>query len=156
MKKIILTILGLVFLHNFLFAQFQLSEKNGKYGYTDKQGNIKIAYKYDEAGSFNRTLFVIVKRNNKYYLIDTIGTEYLLARKIKDLTPKTQAFDLRYKSLKTIPKEVFDYKELEILLLSNNSLADVPDEIENFTNLIFRPFSFRWTMFMVQVWNLQT
>ena len=80
MKKTILTIIVLIFLQNILFAQLYVSEKNGKYGYVNEQGNVIIGYKYDEAGDFFLWRnYAIVKRDNKKYLVYPTGTEYLVA-----------------------------------------------------------------------------
>ena len=122
----------------FYDGKFALAYKNKKYGFIDKTENIKIEYKYTEALPFNwRTGLSKVKRDNKYFLIDTIGTEYLLAENVNELTSKTEALDLSYQYLTEIPDTVFNFTQLKILLLNDNKLTSLPREIENLTNLTY-------------------
>lgn len=51
-------------------------EKNGKYGFINKQGVEITSFKYDEADSFNEEEFAKVKLNDKYGLIDKQGNEF--------------------------------------------------------------------------------
>ncbi len=144
MKKIIFTILTVLLLQNLLFAQLYVEKQNGKYGYTNEEYDIKIEYIYDEADDFDREWFNLakVKRNDNYYVIDTLGTEYLLASDINAITPQTKALDLSKNKLEEIPSEVFEYTQLKILLLNNSEITNLPSEIKKLTNLIYLNLTF--------------
>lgn len=146
MKKTILIILTIIFLQSIVFSQLTPVEKDGKFGYVDKQGNLVIDYKYDEARVFDRHGLAKVIMVNRYYLIDSIGTEYLLAdNNIDSLSEETRALDLSSSHLIEIPEEVFMFPNLQILLLNNANMHAItvlgginvlPKEIGNLTNLI--------------------
>lgn len=50
-----------------------LSKKDGKYGYVDKSGNVKIDYIYEDATEQNSLGFAAVKQNGVWGSIDKIG-----------------------------------------------------------------------------------
>ena len=50
-----------------------LSQKDGKYGYTDKKGNVIVDYIYDDAAEQNEYGFVAVKKNGLWGSIDKNG-----------------------------------------------------------------------------------
>ena len=50
-----------------------LSKKDGKYGYVDKDGNVVVDYKYDDAKEQNSCGFAAVKQGNKWGAIDSKG-----------------------------------------------------------------------------------
>lgn len=50
-----------------------LSKKDGKYGYLDKDGNVKIDYVYDDATEQNDYGYVAVKKDGKWGSIDSKG-----------------------------------------------------------------------------------
>ncbi len=50
-----------------------LSKKNGKYGYVDKDGNVKVDYIYDDATEQNSYGFASVKKDGKWGSIDGEG-----------------------------------------------------------------------------------
>lgn len=52
-----------------------VSIKDGKYGYTDKDGNVVVDYIYDEAQEQNQYGFAAVKKNNLWGAIDSEGKE---------------------------------------------------------------------------------
>ncbi len=136
MKKTILIIPILFFLQTILFAQLEVSVKNGKYGYVDDKGNVRISYKYDKANEFDDG-FAFVEQNGKFYVIDTLGNEYLYADDINNLSNETLALHLSYLELTEIPKKVFDNAQLKFLILSDNRLKHVPSEIGKLKNLIY-------------------
>ncbi len=71
----------------FYDGKFALAFKYGKFGFIDKEGNVVIEYKYDEALPFDgNTGMAKVKKNGKNYWIDTMANEYLLAEEIYQLT----------------------------------------------------------------------
>ena len=120
----------------FYDGKFAIAFKNDKYGFINKQGDIVIEYKYQDAQPFRRTNGLAkVKRN------DTLGREYLLAEDINDLSNETKALDLSENNLTEISEEIFNYSQLEILLLHNNIFSELPPEIENLTNLSYLDIS---------------
>lgn len=58
-----------IFTGNELFAK----EENGKYGFADKIGNIKIECKYDKVTEFNKYGFAGIKQNGKWGIINKEG-----------------------------------------------------------------------------------
>ncbi|MDR0978483.1 MAG: WG repeat-containing protein [Lachnospiraceae bacterium] len=52
-----------------------LSKKDGKYGYTNKEGQIVVDYKYDDATEQNKYGYVSVQMNGKWGSLDQIGKE---------------------------------------------------------------------------------
>jgi len=50
-----------------------LSKKDGKYGYTDKAGNVVVDYIYDDATEQNNYGFAAVKKDGKWGAIDEQG-----------------------------------------------------------------------------------
>ena len=80
----------------FYADRFALANKDDQFGYIDKEGNERIGYNYTEASSFALNGYARVKANGQLMLLDTFGTEYLLATSIDQLTEKTQALDLSF------------------------------------------------------------
>lgn len=58
-----------IFINNELF----LSKKDGKYGYTDKNGNVVVDYKYEDATTQNTYGYVSVKLNGLWGSLDKTG-----------------------------------------------------------------------------------
>ena len=52
-----------------------VSIKDGKYGYTDKDGNVVVDYIYDEAQEQNKYGFAAVKKGDLWGAIDLEGKE---------------------------------------------------------------------------------
>ncbi len=130
-----------------------LAYKNGKNGFIDKEGNVLIPYYYTEISyTFNYKLLAKVKKeDNKLYFLDAKGKEYQLAEKNEDLTPEITALDLSkdYVSkdnLKKIPSQVFENKQLKILLLANNRIEKIPSKIKYLTNLTFLDLSANYSL----------
>ena len=102
-----------------------------RFGFIDKNLQTKIAFSYLEALPFDNTGYAKVKKDdNRYYLIDTAGTELLLATDVDQLTSEVTALDVRNKNLVEIPDTVFSYKQLKVLLLKGNQLDSLPQKIE--------------------------
>jgi hypothetical protein len=114
---------------------------NELYGFIDRNFNTKIAFEFEEALPFDNTGYAKVKKNNTYYLIDTLGNRYNLATDINQLDTTILALDLRDKILKDIPPTTFKFKQLKILLLSSNQLTILPDEIGALNQLVFLDLS---------------
>jgi hypothetical protein len=127
-----------------------------KYGFIDKDLNIKIEFKYDAADNFDANGFAKVTLPSNfissnleiptfyYALIDTTGREYKVVKDISQLNSKVLALDLRNKYFKEMPKEVFQNKQLKILLLNKeemishnkeNLIKKLPNEIGELVNL---------------------
>jgi len=123
----------------FYDEKLALAFKNNKYGFIDKSGETVIGYKYEEAYPFDNLGMAKVRRGGKYYLIDTNGTEYLLADGLSNLRRETQALDLRNKQLVEFPPSVgqtqFQFPRLNILLLNSNEIRIFPPNILNLSNL---------------------
>ena len=54
-----------------------LSKKDGKYGFTDKKGNIVVDYIYDDATEQNEYGFAAVKKNGLWGAIGKDGKEII-------------------------------------------------------------------------------
>ncbi len=107
-----------------------------KYGYIDKEGEVKIDYLYDEATPFDEyDGYALVKRINNEYLLDTLKQEYQLSNDIDNLDKNTNALDLRNNQFSAIPPIVFDQSQLKILLLNSNYLPVLDNRIGNLTAL---------------------
>ena len=58
-----------IFPENTLFA----SEKDGKWGFVDKNNNVKIDYQYDKVTELNELGFAGIKKDGKWGVIDKDG-----------------------------------------------------------------------------------
>ena len=121
---------------------------NPQYGFINKNGDVVIGYKYDDAAPFDYTGFASVKRinlsdsgNKKWeettYLIDTSGREYPSAHIIGDLRSGITALDLRDEVLEEYPSEMFSHPQLKILLLQGDlqTVITLPAEIQKMKSL---------------------
>ena len=117
-------------------------KEKGLYGFIDKELNTKIDFKYKEASPFDETGFAKVQLEYIYYLIDTLGQEYKLATDVNhnQLDSSITALDLRNQYLKAIPSEVFEQKQLKVLLLGGNSIA-ISDSIAELSALQYLELS---------------
>jgi len=115
--------------------KYALAFDGYNYGFIDKKGNVKIEYRYKEALPFNKqTGLAKVNRQQKSFLIDTTGTEYLLSN-IEDISSETEAVDLSSSNISEIPKIIYNYPQIKILLLNNNDINNLQTEIENLKEL---------------------
>ena len=112
-----------------------------KYGFVNKEGDVVINYKYDQAEQFDRnTGFAKVKRTNNNshlinFLIDTTGKEYQLAFDRLGLNEFVTAVDLSYQGLNKIPETVVNNTQLQILILNANHIKRLPSAIGQLTAL---------------------
>lgn len=130
---------------NFYQNKFGLSydSQTKKYGFIDKNLHTHIEFKYDAALPFDYTGYAWVKfgasrrmksmENGFYYLIDTLGKEYLLETNVStDIfrldDSRVRALDLRHKQLEQL-RFVGTLPKLEILLLGDNQLQSIPTEV---------------------------
>jgi len=107
-----------------------LAYKDGRFGFIDKSGRLLIDYKYDQASNFDAiTGFAKVSINKMNYLIDSTGKEYTLAETTNALSGEIEALDISKSHLTEIPREIFNYPNLKILIISNNNISQLPPEI---------------------------
>jgi Leucine-rich repeat (LRR) protein len=116
---------------------FALAFKDDKYGFINKKGEVVIDYDYKEALPFDFTGFARVKKHEDYYLIDTKGTPYRLAREVNQLDSNVVALDLRDRRMDTFPTAIFNHPQLKILLLSENPFTRLPEGWGQLKNLEF-------------------
>ncbi len=129
------------------------------FGFINKNGEVLIDYKYEEALPFDYTGYAKVKKGNTYYLIDTDTSEYRMTDDIKQLNENIEAFDFRNQYNKYIwsidlkksnryisplplkvqknilQKRILRNTQLKILLLSNFGLKKLLPEIGELSNL---------------------
>ena len=87
-----------------------------RYGYIDREGNQVIPFEYEEAAPFNRANgFARVKKGGKKYLLDTTGVAYLLAERLADLRPETEALDLHESLPNRLPKNLGEFEQLKVI-----------------------------------------
>lgn len=113
-------------------------DESGKYryGFINKKGQILIEYKYDLASIFNsRTGYAPVKRDEKEYLLDAEGNEYVFASDIDKISSQVTALDLNTKELIVCPPVISNSTQLQVLLLYDNPLLFVPSSIGQLINL---------------------
>ncbi len=121
---------------------------NSMFYFIDKQGNeVSKLGQWVKAEQIDWRGFAKVKKyasDKSYYLIDSTGATYLLAEKLADLTPETQALDLTGKQLKSSQffkdstyASIFSYNNLRILFLNDNSIETIPPQINELQNLTY-------------------
>jgi Leucine-rich repeat (LRR) protein len=136
--------------------------KTKKYGFIDKNMNVKLPFQYDEAEPFaNDGWGAIVKRNNTYFLIDSLGNEYNVATKLNQLNQATKALVLRDTDFQALPSSIGMYKKLEIIILSRHSyethiLKELPVALGRLENLrILNVFYHPYIQIPKELGNLQ-
>jgi len=120
----------------FYEGEFALAYNGGRYGFIDKEGNIRIPFEYEEAIPFDYTGFARVKKGGQLYLIDMWGREYPLATELNQLQKGVRALDLRGRVLDSIPPVVFQYPGLQVLLLGDNTIEYLPPQIGSLSQLV--------------------
>ena len=129
---------------NFPDGKFGLAydDKLKRYGFIDKDLNVKIEFMYLEALPFDSDGFAKVKladiisiMNNTYRLIDTSGQLYTLIIGARQIIGSYNAVDLRKKFLPEIPSSIFEQEFLQILLLGYNSIEEIPESITKLKTL---------------------
>lgn len=123
----------------FYEEKFALANKNRLFYFIDKEGNaVEKLGEWDEAEQFNEKGFARVKSKLSLdFLIDTLGNKYKVAYNIRDIKGDIDAIDLSFNNLEKIPAEVFDCKNLKILILSYNQLTSVSSKIGVLNQLVF-------------------
>ena len=118
----------------FYEEQFALANKYNKFGFINKDGDVVIDYKYDEADPFDYTGLARVKRGDQYYLIDNKKVEYELSTNSLIL-PSTESLDLSNMQLLDFPESITNSAQLKILLINNNEIRKISPRISNMSNL---------------------
>jgi hypothetical protein len=119
------------------YALIEQKDSSGhiRYGFMDRQGDMRIACQYTEAEPFDEYGFARVKLFEKLYLIDTTNQRYPLAESPKAITDSTMAISFKEKKLDRIPDEVLKNKQLKMIYLRGNNLKEIPDELKEFAQL---------------------
>lgn len=119
---------------------------NPKYGFINKNGDVVIDYKYEDAAPFDYTGFARMKRTNHTgsknnweettYLIDITGKEYKSAYSLVDLKKDITALDLRDTTIEAFPSGIFSQPQLKVLLLQGDlqTPITIPGEIKKLQN----------------------
>lgn len=81
------------------------------------------------------TSYTKVEKDAKKYLIDTTGKKWLLAERVSELGPGVKALDLSGQAIDSIPATVFQHKRLELLLIADNPITQLPKEIGQLKHL---------------------
>lgn len=102
-----------------------------RYGFIDKSGRQRIPHQYTEADPFDEYGYARVKIADRLYLIDTNNRRLPLAESIKALTDSTKALSLNEQLLDSLPADIFEHTNLEVLYLRGNQLEEIPQEIAN-------------------------
>ncbi len=129
----------------FYDGKFALSIKEvddrQQYGFVNKNGDVVIDYKYDQAEQFdNYTGFARVKRKNDEdvlisFLVDTTGKEYPFASTIADVKESVTAVDLSNQHLNSIPEAILHNPQIQILFLNGNNINQLPSGFGHLTAL---------------------
>ena len=129
-------------LSNFYYTFYEnilLSYNNGLYYYSDSSGRkIELLGEWDFALPFNLDGHVLVEKVNNntrnQILIDVNGNQYPIAESISQITSETKGLVFSH-----FPEiEIKDHPKLhqiEILILDNIKLKEIPASISNFENL---------------------
>jgi hypothetical protein len=121
-------LLGALYFYADRFAVAVRRERGwNKYGFIDKDGQTRIGYLYDKALPFEAPGFARVEKQQQAYLIDTLGQEYLLAERLSDLQPETEALQLQ--NVRSLPDTILNFPNLKILLLSRCDIKTLPEAI---------------------------
>lgn len=102
----------------------------------DEGGKSIIGKDYDEFSTFDSDGYSYAKRSGKYYLVDTIGNEYIVAKDIQSINKRTELIDLRNEGLKDFPKAILEHPNLKVILLNENNIGSIPANIKSMSKLI--------------------
>ncbi|MCC5945338.1 MAG: hypothetical protein JJT94_10405 [Bernardetiaceae bacterium] len=124
--------------------RFALTTSNSySYYFIDKNGDeMRHLGKWETASIFDTEKgFAKVSNLGVNYLLDTLGNTYETATSIDQINPRVKALRLQGGGLKVFPEEIFDYEQLEILIIgevntgSKNQFTQIPPEIAKLKNL---------------------
>ncbi|MEL6853239.1 MAG: WG repeat-containing protein, partial [Bacteroidota bacterium] len=111
-----------------------------RYGFINQNGDEVIPFQFEEATPFSvEDGFARVKKGGKDYLLDTLGTTYLLANSLADLTLKKEALDLHEAIPDSLPEDIGRFQGLRVLLAYSSygkrKLKHLPASIGRLANL---------------------
>ncbi len=107
-----------------------------RFYFINKQGDpVAKLGQWDKAEPFDIRGFAKVQQYGKDYLLDTLGTRYLLATSLEALDEQTRALDLSRQKLDSLPAQLGNYPALQVLLLEGNQLRELPPSIKVLSNL---------------------
>lgn len=111
--------------------------RQGKFGFVDKNLQIKIPCQYDEASELYWGLggYSKVKRNNKYYYLSANQNEYPFSRSLNNLTKDVGVLDLSNQKITHLPDSICQYTNLRVLILHDNMIETLPKDITQLQNL---------------------
>jgi Leucine-rich repeat (LRR) protein len=119
-----------------------------KFYFIDKNGDkIERLDEWDKADPFEETGYAKVEKENKTYLLDTLGNTYPVAYNIENLSKEITALDLSAKQWDKFPAEVLENTQLKILILTGffsqgNNFKNLPEEIGKLQNLEYLDLSY--------------
>lgn len=117
--------------------RFALAFKSNQFYFIDKNGDpVEKLGRWEQAEQFDKKLGLAkVFKQGQEHLLDTFGISYPFAEELDQLTPNITAFDFRKRYWNRIPQEILENDQLEVLLLSDNAFATLPDSFGTLTNL---------------------
>lgn len=127
---------------HFYDDKFALAFKDDKFYFIDRNGNkVRKLGEWEKAEQFDSRGFAKIRTKGIEMLIDTLGKKFPVAYVISDLNSKIKALDLSKKNLTKVPTKVFKNTQLEVLLLDNNQLKNLPPETQSLRNLKYLDIS---------------
>lgn len=119
------------------YGKFAIAFKNKQFYFINKNGEaISKLGEWDNVRPFDRNGFAKTEKDNKKYLLDTLGNTYPVAYSLNDLSHDIiTALYFSDQKLQTLPDSVCRHTQLKILLLNNNQLITLPESISKLTNL---------------------
>lgn len=127
---------SIYFYHNKLGLAAKEIDGKIKYGYINRQGDVVIDFLYDEAVLFDEDIpYAKVKKDKKYYYLDTLGREYLMAESVSELTRETEVLDLSRQGLKSLPDNIRVFTKLKIINLYDNDFYQLPPWLDELKHL---------------------
>jgi Leucine rich repeat/WG containing repeat len=109
--------------------------RDGKFGFVDKEGELKIPYKYEKANNFYFPGFAEIQRNSNLYFVDPRGDEYSLARSNSEIEVYTKAVMIQNGRLRYLPQKSYETVDLRVLMLDGNRIKWLPSDIGRFRQL---------------------
>lgn len=116
--------------------KYGLGYKDDKYGFIDKNGEVRIDFQYDNATAFDINGYSNVITKNRKYKLDTLGNLYLYADNINEIAPDVEFIELST-PLNQIPEAIWACKNLKKLYLTNddNEFEEISEQIKNLSSL---------------------
>lgn len=125
--------------------------KNGRlytrFYFMDKEGNyLPELGTWEKATQFNTQGLSKVELKGETFLLNTEGTTYFRSTNLTDfenprVARKITALDLSHQELVQLDTSIFQYSQLQCLLLNNNGLTQIPSTIKNLKQLEYLDLS---------------